>query len=130
MDSCDQWQMHLPGHLFTPEESSKSFNPILRFQKNFPRGQFHSSEDLEGKTILPLLKTFVWRLIRMAFVTTEIASRFTSHIDKRASCGAIENDAHLFFLCTLPQQVWANSNTPLSPHQIKPDLDGVHHIIP
>jgi hypothetical protein len=67
----------------------------------------------------------------MVLATAERASRSTFHIDKHcASCGAIENDAHIFFLCTLPQQVWANSNTTLSPHQINPDLDGVQHNIP
>lgn len=54
-----------------------------------------------------------------------------THIDKHCTtCGSIENNSHLFFLCDLPQQVWATSNTPISPHLINPDLDGVQHIIP
>jgi hypothetical protein len=51
----------------------------------------------KGKTIPPFLKTFAWRLIRMALATAKRAGRFSSHIDQhRASCGAIENDAPLF----------------------------------
>jgi hypothetical protein len=80
----------------------------------------------KGKTNPPLLKTFAWRLIHLALATAKRARRFTSHIDKHCTyCGAIENDAYLFFLCALPQQVWASSNTPVSPHLINPDLDGV-----
>jgi hypothetical protein len=67
----------------------------------------------------------------MALATAKRAEIFTSNIDKHcAFCGSIENYAHLFFLCDLPQQVWANFNTPLSTHLINPDLDGVQHIIP
>jgi hypothetical protein len=62
---------------------------------------------------------------------TERAGRFSTHIDKYCTtCGAIENDSHLFFLCDLTQQVCATSNTLISPHLINPDLDGVQHIIP
>jgi hypothetical protein len=67
----------------------------------------------------------------MALATAKRAEIFTSNIDKHcAFCGSIENYAHLFFLCDLPQQVWVNFNTPLSTHLINPDLDGVQHIIP
>jgi hypothetical protein len=78
----------------------------------------------------PLLKTFVWRLILLTLATAERAGRFSTHIDKHyTTCGAIKNDSHLFFLCDLPQRVWATSNTPISLHLINPDLDGVQHII-
>jgi hypothetical protein len=58
-------------------------------------------------------------------------ARYSTHIDKHcASCGPVENDAHLFFLCDLPKQVWASSSTPWSPHLINPTQDGVQLILP
>jgi hypothetical protein len=69
-----------------------------------------------GKSIPPFLKTFAWRLIRIALATAEHAGRYSTHIDQHyASCGATENDAHLFFLCDLPKRVWATSDTPVPP---------------
>jgi hypothetical protein len=43
----------------------------------------------------------------MACAASVVARRrFSLHIDKHyTSCGAIENDAYLFFLCDLPEQV-------------------------
>jgi hypothetical protein len=58
----------------------------------------------KAKTIPPLLKTFSWRLFRHALLTADRAGRFSTNIDKLCTvCNQIENDAHLFFLCQLPQ---------------------------
>jgi hypothetical protein len=54
----------------------------------------------KAKTMPPLLKTFAWRLFRNAIPTADRVSRFATHIDKHCTtCGVIENDSHLFFLC-------------------------------
>lgn len=80
----------------------------------------------KAKTIPPFLKTFAWRLIRRALATAERASRFSSHIDKYCtSCGAIENDVHLFFLCRTPRQVWAMIQQPPLIHTLDANEDGV-----
>ena len=50
----------------------------------------------KSKSLPPLLKTFAWRLIKVA--TSEREGRYSVHIDKHCSyCGAIETDQHLFF---------------------------------
>ena len=85
----------------------------------------------KAKTIPPFLKTFTWRLIRRALATAERAGRYSSYIDQHcSSCGAIENDVHLFFTCDLPKQVWATSGTPCLPYMITPDEDGVQQTLP
>jgi hypothetical protein len=61
----------------------------------------------KSKTIPPLLKTFVWQLIRRAIATGERAGRYSTHIDQHYSYyGIIENDQHLFFQCNLPATIW------------------------
>lgn len=58
----------------------------------------------KSKDLQPLIKTFTWTLIRRALATRERASRYCVHIDEHCSvCGAVENDAHLFFHCHLPR---------------------------
>lgn len=45
-----------------------------------------------------VVKTILWRLIRRAIASGQRAEALSDKIDKtRAYCGAIENDAHLFF---------------------------------
>jgi hypothetical protein len=79
----------------------------------------------------PLLKTFAWRLFRQALPTAERVSCFASHIDRHCnSCGLIENDSHLFFLCNLPHLVWDHSPLPPIAHLIDPQADGIQHILP
>jgi hypothetical protein len=81
--------------------------------------------------IIPLfLKTFAWRLIRRALATAERAARYSSHIDNCcSSCGLIENDVHLLFLCDMPRLVW-NSSFRLSLHLIDPIEDGIQSALP
>ena len=68
----------------------------------------------KSKELPPLIKAFTWRLIRRALATAERASRYSIHIDKHcAACGAVEDDAHLFFHCHLPRAVWFSTDPPL-----------------
>jgi hypothetical protein len=79
----------------------------------------------------PLLKTFAWRLFRNAIPTADRVSRFATHIDKHCTtCGVIENDSQLFFLCQLSHQVWDHSAVPLFLHLTDPTQDGIQHILP
>jgi hypothetical protein len=58
------------------------------------------------KQLPPIIKAFTWRIIRQALSTAERAARFSNHIDDHcATCGAMEDDAHLFFQCQLPRVV-------------------------
>lgn len=58
------------------------------------------------KQLPPIIKAFTWRIIRRALSTAERAARFSNHIDDHcATCGAMEDDAHLFFQCQLPRVV-------------------------
>jgi hypothetical protein len=60
-----------------------------------------------------------------------LSQRYATQIDKHCIiCGAVENDSHLFFLCDLPQQVWASSDIPPFTHYIDPVTDGIQHILP
>jgi len=60
----------------------------------------------KAKTLPPLIKAFTWRLIRRALATADRAARYSNQSDNLCSaCGAVENDAHLFFQCNLPRAV-------------------------
>jgi hypothetical protein len=85
----------------------------------------------KSKTIPPLLKTFSWRLFHHALPTADRAGRFSTNIGNLCTvCYQIENDTHLFFLCQLPQQVWAAINTPPFIHLIDLAAEGVQQILP
>jgi hypothetical protein len=84
----------------------------------------------KNKTLPPLIKVFTWRLIRRALATGERASRYSTRIDKHCSvCGAIEDDAHLFFHCQLPKAVWFSTRPPLRTDNLPQDSDGVQFIL-
>jgi ribonuclease HI len=79
----------------------------------------------------PLLKTFAWRLFRNAIPTADRVSRFATHIDKHCTtCGVIENDSHLFFLCHLSHRVWDHSTVTPFIHLIDPTQYGIQYILP
>jgi hypothetical protein len=82
---------------------------------NFPsrvlEAFFHKANQIltrawKTKQLPPIIKAFTWRIIRRALSTAERAARFSNHIDDHcATCGAMEDDAHLFFQCQLPRVV-------------------------
>lgn len=77
------------------------------------------------KDLSPLIKAFTWRLIRRALGTAERAAGYSTHIDNHcASCGALENDAHLFFHCHLPRAVWFSSNPAIRTDNLPQENDG------
>jgi hypothetical protein len=75
----------------------------LQLPQQGPRSINHGSLTIlkrvwRCKTISPVIKTLIWRLIRRAIATGARANSLTEKIDKScALCGAIENDVHLFF---------------------------------
>ena len=83
------------------------------------RGKCQKSNNIlqrawKSKELPPLIKAFTRRLIKRALATAERASRYSIHIDKHcAACGAVEDDAHLFFHCHLPRAVWFSTDPPL-----------------
>lgn len=85
----------------------------------------------KSKSLPPLLKTFVWRLIRRALATAERAGRYSTHINQQcAYCGLIENDFHLFFHCDLPRAVWLTADPPLAIDSIPNEDDGIQLTLP
>jgi hypothetical protein len=61
----------------------------------------------KNKSMIPRVKTFMWRILCSAIPSGDRASRYTSHIDKHCSrCGMPESDFHLFFLCPFAKAAW------------------------
>ena len=84
----------------------------------------------KSRNLPPLMKTFTWRLIRRALATAERAARYCTHIDKHyATCGAVEDDAHLFFHCNLPRVVWFSFNPSMRTDNLPNESDGVQQIL-
>ena len=80
----------------------------------------------KSNEIPPLIKAFTWRLIRRALATADRAARYSTHIDKHCStCGAVEDDAHLFFHCNLPRAVWFSFNPPMRTDNLPQENDEV-----
>jgi hypothetical protein len=131
MDSCHKWKMHLQNYLHLPPPATKSFPPSTGSKAISPHTHTILNKIWKAKTIPPLLKTFAWRLFRHSIPTAERAGRFSTNIDKLCIvCNQTENDSHLFFLCHLPQQIWAATNTTPFLHLIDPTADGIQQILP
>jgi len=82
------------------------------------------------KNISPVIKTFIWRLIRRAIATGERVSAFTDKIDKTcALCGFTENDMHMFFHCEFARAVWFSAKTPLLSSVLPQEQDGVQQCL-
>jgi len=83
----------------------------------------------KSRDLPPIIKAFTWRLIRRALATAERAARYSTHIDNHCSaCGAVKDDAHLFFHCDLPRAVWF-SFTPSIRTDNLPHENGVQLIL-
>lgn len=83
------------------------------------------------KTLPPLIKTFVWRLIHRALATGARASRFSQHIDNHCTrCGMLETDAHLFFHCDFTRAVWFSATPAICATNLPTEDDGVQTILP
>jgi hypothetical protein len=56
----------------------------------------------------------------------ERASRYSVHIDKHCdTCGQVENDYHLFFQCSLPNEVWSSFQPNLNTTNLPIENDGI-----
>lgn len=54
------------------------------------------------RTIQPRVKTFAWRLLRLALGTASRIHRIVPNVDETCSrCGCIENEVHLFLSATM-----------------------------
>jgi hypothetical protein len=83
-----------------------------------------------SKELPPVIKTFAWRLIRRALATGKRAARYSSHNDELCLvCGAVEDDAHLFFHCDLPRAVGFTANPSLITNLLPHESDGVQIIL-
>jgi hypothetical protein len=79
------------------------------------------------KTMQPRVKTFAWRLFRLALGTASRIHRIIPSIKQTCSrCGLIENDAHLFFECSFARAVWLVSSVGLITHALPSSGRGVH----
>jgi hypothetical protein len=79
----------------------------------------------------PCLKPLPGDFFRHAIPTAERVSGLATHIDKHCTtCGVVENDSHLFFLCHFSHQVWDHSALLPFIHLIDPTHDGIQHILP
>jgi hypothetical protein len=77
-----------------------------------------------------VINTFIWRLIRRAIATGARANNLTEKIDQAcALCGALENDAHLFFHCDFARAVWFSTKTPIISSALVQEQDGVQQCL-
>jgi len=84
----------------------------------------------KAKTLPPLIKAFTWRLIRRALATADRAARYSNQSDNLCSaCGAVENDAHLFFQCNLPRTVWFSFTPTIRTDNLPDEHDGIQLIL-
>jgi hypothetical protein len=84
----------------------------------------------KNKTCSPLIKTFIWRLIRRAIATDKRAGTYSTNISQVCSnCNSIENDVHIFFLCNLPRAVWFMANPSICTSSLPHEDDGIQNIL-
>lgn len=79
------------------------------------------------KTMQPRVKTFAWRLLRLALGTRSRIHRIIPSVEETCSrCGVIENEAHLFFECRFAMAVWFASTLGLRTHALPSFGRGIH----
>jgi hypothetical protein len=67
---------------------------------------------------------------RKAGIFHPSSNRYSTHIDKHCStCGAVEDDAHLFFHCDLPRAVWFSFTPSMRTDNLPHENDGVQLIL-
>jgi hypothetical protein len=106
-DGFQQPMVNVPKAIYTQlqHQQHHSLPPLAPGAS--PHRQTPFSKKFRKVKLYPLfLKLLLGALFVWSLPLLKRAGRFTTYIDKHCtSCGAIENDAHLFFLCDLPQQV-------------------------
>ena len=79
------------------------------------------------KTIQPRVKTFAWRLLRLALGTASRVHRIISAINENCSrCGNLEDEKHLFFECSYARAVWFASSIGLRTDALSSSGCGIH----
>jgi hypothetical protein len=82
------------------------------------------------KSMIPRVKTFIWRLLRRAIPTGDRASRYSSHIDRLCCrCGIPEDDRHLFFTCSFARAAWFHKPWFLRADALVQNVDSISQII-
>jgi ribonuclease HI len=84
----------------------------------------------KNKMIAPVLKTFMWKMLRNCLATGERAGSLSSKISRNCDyCGMTENDSHLFFHCNFSRAVWFSANPPLLTSNLPSEQDGVQEAL-
>jgi hypothetical protein len=82
------------------------------------------------KTCSPIIKTFAWRVIRRAIATCKRVGTYCNNFSQVCPyCPALENDAHLFFMCNLPRAVWFTTSPSIITSSLPQEDDGVQNIL-
>jgi hypothetical protein len=124
------WKLTLDGHC-----TSKSAYKMLATEEatsapptNIPSQVIQILRKVwADKTMQPRVKTFAWRLLRLALGTASRIHRIILSIEQTCSCcGLIENDAHLLFECSFARAVWFASPAGLRTHALPSSGRGVH----
>ena len=84
----------------------------------------------KNKMIAPVLKTFMWKMLRNCLATGERAGSLSSKISRNCDYfGMTENDSHLFFHCNFSRAVWFSANPPLLTSNLPREQDGVQEAL-
>lgn len=79
------------------------------------------------KTIQPRVKTFAWRVLRLALGTASRVHRIIPTISENCSrCGNLEDEKHLFFDCSYARAVWFASPIGLKTDALSSSGHGIH----
>jgi hypothetical protein len=82
----------------------------------------------DDKLVQPRLKTFAWRLLRLALVTASRVNRIIPAVSAICSrCSSTETEAHLFFECSFAKAVWLQSPLRLRSDALPQTNRGIHH---
>jgi hypothetical protein len=84
-----------------------------------------------NKTVQPRVKTFAWRLLRLALGTARRVQRIIANVDETCSrCGQPENEKHLFFDCSFARAIWFGSPIQLKSDALHRRYDFLHSLVP
>jgi len=79
------------------------------------------------KSIQPRVKTFAWRLLRLALGTaSRVHKKIPSVHEACSRCGNIEDEKHLFFECSFARAVWFASSIGLRVDALPSSERGLH----
>ena len=79
------------------------------------------------KTIQPRVKTFAWRLLRLALGTTSTIHRIIPNINETClRCGGVDNEVHLFLSAVMPRTVWFAFVIGIRAHALPSSGHGLH----